>query len=100
MDRRVAFGRRIKVLREARGLSQEGLAELAHLHRTYIGGIERGERNVSLLNIWHIAEALGVGPEVLFVSPNASDGRPPQSAGTVSKMVGLASPQGGKWKRK
>ena len=68
MDRRIAFGKRIRAVREDRGLSQEGLAELADLHRTYVGGIERGERNVSLINIWHIADALGVDPSVLFTT--------------------------------
>ena len=45
------FGKRIRQLRQARGLSQEKLAELTGFHRTYIGMIERGERNLSLSNI-------------------------------------------------
>ena len=66
MDRRGVFGKRVRALREARGHSQEDLANLARLHRTYVGGVERGERNVSLLNIWRIADALGVDPPALF----------------------------------
>jgi transcriptional regulator with XRE-family HTH domain len=54
------FGEQVRKLRKARGLSQEELAELAELHRNYIGGIERGERNVALLNIVRLAKALGV----------------------------------------
>lgn len=54
------FGRGIARLRHARGFSQEKLAELAGLHRTYVGGIERGERNVALLNIIRLASALNV----------------------------------------
>ena len=46
-----AFGKRIRTLRTDRGLSQEQLAELTGFHRTYIGMIERGERNLSLSNI-------------------------------------------------
>lgn len=52
------FGARIRALRVARGLSQEELAQNAGLHRTYVGGIERGERNVSLVNIEKLAIAL------------------------------------------
>lgn len=64
--RREAFGARVRALREPLGLSQEGLGHYAGLDRTYIGGIERGERNVSLENIWKIANALGVEPGELF----------------------------------
>lgn len=50
----------MRLHRQKVGLSQEGLADLAGLHRTYIGGIERGERNVGYLNLIAIAKALGV----------------------------------------
>lgn len=52
------FGNRVRELRTAQRLSQEVLAQKAGLHRTYIGGIERGERNISLENIQKIAQAL------------------------------------------
>lgn len=55
-----AFGRRLRELRLSCGLSQEALADLADLHRTYVGSVERGERNVSLKNIHALANALGV----------------------------------------
>lgn len=56
----VAFGLRMRTYRQEKGISQEELAEQTDLHRTYIGSAERGERNVSLLNICRIAKALGV----------------------------------------
>ena len=63
---KVAFGRRLRKLRTDKGLSQEALALDCDLDRTYIGGIERGERNVSLINIEKIAAALGIPVRELF----------------------------------
>ena len=65
-DPRTSFGSRVRELRLARQLSQEELAERAGLHRNYVGGVERGERNIALVNIHRIAEALGVRPGELF----------------------------------
>jgi len=62
------FGKAIRALREERGYSQEELAELAGLHRNYVGGVERGERNVALENIVKIAAALSVRTRDLFDS--------------------------------
>jgi transcriptional regulator with XRE-family HTH domain len=60
------FGKQVRRLRTLKGFSQEKLAELAGLHRNYIGGIERGERNIALLNILRLAKALGVSPSELL----------------------------------
>ncbi|EEN9205450.1 helix-turn-helix transcriptional regulator [Salmonella enterica subsp. enterica serovar Paratyphi A] len=63
---RVIFAHNIRKLRERQGLSQEALADLAGLHRTYIGSVERCERNISIDNIDRIASALGVSPSSLL----------------------------------
>ena len=65
-DPRVLFGKEVRKLRKARGWSQEELADRCELDRTYIGGIERGERNVALLNIYRIARAVEVHPSKLL----------------------------------
>ena len=56
------FGQRDRARRYELGLSQEALAEAAGMHRTYVGSRERGERNVALLNIVRLAEALELDP--------------------------------------
>jgi transcriptional regulator with XRE-family HTH domain len=60
------FGAHVRTIRLSRDYSQEELAHRCGLDRTYIGGVERGERNLSLLNILKIAEALQVTPAKLF----------------------------------
>lgn len=74
--RRRAFGARVRQLREDRSLSQEGLAELAGLHRTYVGSIERGERNPSLDAIHALADGLGVRVGELFDTEPAASASP------------------------
>ncbi len=60
------LGKAIKENRTGKGLSQERLAEMTGLHRTYVGSVERGERNVSAINIKAIADALKCKPSELF----------------------------------
>ena len=62
----ILFGKAVRRIREQKGLSQEALADLSHLHRTYIGGIERGERNVGLLNLLRLSKALKILPGELL----------------------------------
>jgi transcriptional regulator with XRE-family HTH domain len=61
-----AFGQAIREIRQSQGHSQEGFADLAGLHRTYVGGIERGERNMSFATILTLADALGLLPSVVL----------------------------------
>ena len=67
-DVRKRFGAMVRNHRKAMGYSQEGFADACGLHRTYVGAIERGERNVSIDNIARIANALGVQLADLFPS--------------------------------
>jgi transcriptional regulator with XRE-family HTH domain len=61
----VAFGQRLVELRNAAGMTQEGLAHAAGLHWTYIGQIERGERNLSYKNVLKLARGLGISMQEL-----------------------------------
>ena len=60
LNSREIFARNLRKCRRHKGLSQEKLAELSSLHRTYVGAVERGERNISLDNMERLANALGV----------------------------------------
>ena len=66
---RKIFAQNVRAKRAALGLSQEALADRARLHRTYVGSIERAERNVSIDNIEKLATALGTTPAVLLAGP-------------------------------
>ncbi len=60
------FGSHLKEIRISKGLSQEALSLISDLDRTYISGIERGRRNISLINIFRLAEALDITAPELF----------------------------------
>jgi transcriptional regulator with XRE-family HTH domain len=79
-DPRVSFGKRLRELRKQRGLSQEALAHKAELDRSYVGGAERGEYNISLLNMCLLAGALGIPPhELLRFSANQESETPDEN---------------------
>lgn len=63
---RARFGSRLRRLRKERGFSQEGFADACGLDRTYVGGIERGERNIGIENVERLALALGLEVKTLF----------------------------------
>jgi transcriptional regulator with XRE-family HTH domain len=65
-DPRAEFGSRVRRHRQSLGWTLEYLGEKAGMHWTYVGSVERGERNISLVNIVRLAHALGVGPEELI----------------------------------
>jgi transcriptional regulator with XRE-family HTH domain len=66
------LGRALREYRLARGLSQEQLAELLDVHRTYMGGVERGERNLTLRSVERIAEHLALSPLGLLGGPSGT----------------------------
>lgn len=69
------FGAHVRYLRQLQDLSQEALAEKANMHRTYIGMIERGERNPALLNLVRLANALNISlPELLTFKDYVNEG--------------------------
>ncbi len=71
-----AVGRNPRAYRERRGLSQEDLAELVGVHRTYLGSVERGERNLTLKTVERIAESLNLDPRRLLAPPKRSKSPP------------------------
>ena len=75
-DLQQAVGRNLRAYREAKGLSQEAFADELGVHRTYMGGIERGERNLTLKSLERIAERIGTDPLTLL--------RPTERASTTS----------------
>ncbi len=81
---KAVVGLRIRALRQERGLSQEALADLAEIHRTYLGDIERGKRNPALENLYAIAVALGVSVRELFPPENPGEGSTPHPDATSS----------------
>lgn len=65
-ERMVAFGKRVREVRKARGISQEKLAEMAGIDRSYMGNIERGEKNITLKKIYEICDALQIDIKILI----------------------------------
>jgi transcriptional regulator with XRE-family HTH domain len=63
----------VRRLRKGKGLSQEELAEVCGYHRTYVGGIERGERNITIATLEALAGALGVPPQLLLLEQSAAE---------------------------
>lgn len=66
MDVQKEFGKRLAELRKAKGWSQETLSLESGVARSYLGGVERGQRNIALVNICRLADALGVPPSELL----------------------------------
>ena len=61
-DLQRTLGRNLRAHRESKGLSQEAFADLVGVHRTYMGGVERGERNLTLRSVERIADLIGIDP--------------------------------------
>ncbi len=83
----LALGRNLRRHRRGLGLSQEEFAEVLGVHRTYVGGIERGERNVSLRSLERYAERLGLEPLALLEEIPAGEAGPATPASARSGMA-------------
>jgi transcriptional regulator with XRE-family HTH domain len=79
-DLQRAVGHNLRAYRQARGLSQEAFADELGVHRTYMGGIERGERNLTLKSLERIASQLDLDPLALLQPPEA-ESTPPSAQG-------------------
>lgn len=92
------FGEHLSRLRKAKGWSQEVLALRSGLARSYVGGIERGQRNLSLINICVLASTLELSPRDMldFVSTPQPPADPPKRAIRSTKNVGRVYSEGGK----
>jgi transcriptional regulator with XRE-family HTH domain len=80
-DLQVNLGNNLRAYRMARGMSQEAFADYVRFHRTYMGGLERGERNLTLKSVERIAERLGVDPLELLQPRVEVPGRLDRPAG-------------------
>ena len=69
------FGEKVRLVRSRNKISQEKLAELSSLDRTYISSVERGKRNISILNIFKIANALSINPSSLLEDLGVENGK-------------------------
>jgi transcriptional regulator with XRE-family HTH domain len=77
----VRVGRNLRVYRMARGMSQEAFADHLDFHRTYMGGVERGERNLTLRSLERIAGRLGVDPLELLAPLESGQNEPRSASG-------------------
>jgi transcriptional regulator with XRE-family HTH domain len=84
---RSQLGKNLRAIRLARGLSQEQFAQVLQIHRTYMGGVERGERNLTLKTVERMARKLGVEPLELL-------SRNPPAAGQISPAAHLKQAPG------
>ena len=86
-DLQRAVGRNLRAHRKAKGLSQEAFAEFIGIHRTYVGAVERGERNLTLATVERYAERIGVPPLDLLTeqSPPDATPKPPRTSRTRRK---------------
>lgn len=82
-----AFGFALRSYRQRAGLSQDALADIAGLHRTYVGSVERGERNVSLLNVHVLAGALKISASKLIQTAEQIRQQQPTRRGTHGELL-------------